>query len=86
MLRRTNRSDRIDNYKPDPEFLYLVEEFWHLKMYAGDLETPLQRHHMSDTLLDRNERAIMLAMDRAFRPALSAERAKNDKHLASKRK
>jgi len=38
------------------------------------------------TLLDRNEKSIIIAMDRAFRSSLIDERAKNDKYLASKRK
>lgn len=86
MLRRTNRSERIDDYTPDPEFNYLIEAFWIAKGYAGELSDPLQREHLSDTLLDRNERGIIFAMDRAFRPALAQERANNDKYLASKRK
>lgn len=83
-LRRTGRGHRIDDYNPDPEFLYLIEAFWVAKGYGGDLDEPLRREYLEGTLLDRNERAIILAMDRAFRPALASERAQNDKYLASK--
>lgn len=85
-MRRTGRADRIDDYQPDPEFEYLIEEFWEAKGYAGDLDKPLQYEHLRHTLLDRNERAIIIATDRVFRNSLTTERAKNDKYLASKQK
>jgi len=85
-LRRTGRSERIEDYEPDAEFNYLVDKFWECKGYAGDVDTPLQHCHFAETLLDRNERAIILATDRAFRSALIDERAKNDKYMSRQRK
>lgn len=85
-LRRTGRANRIENYDPPPETFYLIDAFWDAKSYAGELDDPLRREHMADALLDRNERGIILAMDRAFRVELSEVRRKNDEYLASKRK
>jgi hypothetical protein len=86
VLRETKRAHKIDDYHPSPEHNYLVEEFWTLKGYVGDLDKPIRHEDMSHTLLDRNERYIMLATDRAFRSALSETRRKNDKYLAGKYK
>lgn len=76
----------VPDYEPSIENQYLTSEFWQLKSYAGSIEDPLRREYFSGTLLDRNERAIILAMDAAFRSELTKVRHKNDKILASRNK
>lgn len=76
----------IDDYTPSFDCRYLIDEFWKLKSYAGSLEEPLRRDYFKGTLLDRNERDILLKMDSAFRSELADVRRKNDKYVAGKRK
>ena len=85
-MERGGSAHKIEDYSVSPEIKYIVDEFWELKGYVGSADTPIQHHHFSHSLLDRNERGIILKMDKAFRAALSDTRQRNDKILASKRK
>lgn len=71
-MTRGGQSSRIPDYTPSPEFNYLIEEYWELK--CGDIDYRIHRNDLRDTLLDRNERGIIIKMDRAFLAALAKER------------
>jgi hypothetical protein len=80
-MERGGQSSRIPDYHPDPEFDYLVREYWELK--CGDIDYRIHRNDLRDTLLDRNERGIILKMDRALLAVLAKERASASKKKAS---
>lgn len=82
-MTRGGQAHKIKEYHPSPLNNYLVESYWDLK--CGDLDYRIRPSDTKDTLLDRNERGIILAMDKAFIGALATERSKAMKEKAKRK-
>ncbi len=72
-MKRGGQSDKIPDYQPEYLYQYLVSQYWDLK--CGDIDYRIMPNDLKDTLLDRNERGIILKMDRAFLAAIAKERS-----------
>lgn len=91
LAERSGHSHKIDDYSVSWAGRQYVELFWDLRGFYGN-ETPITPRLLADycadsgSLLDREERAIIYQMDRAFRSALGARKAENDKRVAERMK
>lgn len=72
-MTRGGQLSKIPDYQPEYLYQYLVDEYWNLK--CGDIDYRIMPRDLKDTLLDRNERGIILKMDRAFLSAIATERS-----------
>jgi hypothetical protein len=70
MLEKTKRGHLVDEYEPDPQFMYLVDLFWRVRQFCGQ-DDPVSPHVL---------RAIIYQMDAEFRGALSKQRRDNDRY------
>lgn len=81
-MTRGGQSDKIPDYIPEAIYSYLVDEYWQIK--CGDIDYRIMPRDLRDTLLDRNERGIILKMDRAFLASIGEYRAEAARKKAEK--
>lgn len=82
----TGKESKIENYTPSFYVQPLVDEFWNVRSYVGDIDKPIQKKHFEYSLLNRTECLMIIKMDKAFRNELSKFRKDNDRYLAGKHK
>lgn len=68
------QANKIPDYSVEKIHDRLVNAFWELK--CGDIDYRIRHDDFRHVLLDRNERSIIIAMDRAFLSTVSEERQK----------
>ena len=78
----------IPSQEIDPEFVYMINWFWELRGYLGGYEIPLTpvnvREFISDKYPSPDECDTLLAMDRAYRAAMTKTVNKYIKERAEK--
>lgn len=90
-MEKSGKADRIDDYAVSWRGKHYVDVFWELRRFYGD-DKPVTPRMLADycsdsgVLLNRHERDIIYRMDSAFRSALGARKAENEKTIADKAK
>lgn len=68
------QAHKIPDYCPEKIHEPIVNAFWELK--CGDIDYRIRHDDLRHVLLNRNERSIILKMDRAFLSTVAEERQK----------
>lgn len=91
LAEKSGRANKIDDYSVSWAGREYVDVFWNARR-GIDNKTPISPRILADycndsgVLLDRHERDIIYRMDSAFRSAMEARRAENEKALMAKAK
>lgn len=89
LAEKSGGAKKIDDYSVSWGGRQYVEVFWDLRGFYGHdaaITPRILADYCADrgVLLDRNERDIIYQMDRAFRSAMGARKAENDKRIADR--